>query len=156
MKLHGGNGRAVIYTDEREITNENIIKVLRDTFPTHLANASRIDYLLDFEEGIQPQLRKKVTRKEIDAKCIDNVANEITEFKTSFVWGNPITLVSRGEKDSGKKNENRGITRLNECYSAEFLGKKQQELARYVEIGGIGHTFIDIARDWREGKSYFI
>ena len=155
MELVDGIGRSVIYTDEREINNDNIIKVLRETFPTHLANAARIDYLLNFEAGVQPQLRKKVTRKEIDAKCIDNVANEITEFKTSFVWGNPITLVSRGEKDSGKKNENKGIARLNECYSAEFLGKKQQKLARYVEIGGIGYTFVDIARDWRVGKSYY-
>lgn len=153
--LGDGVGRAVIYTDEREITSENIIKVLQETFPSHIGNAQRIDELIRFEAGVQEQLRAKVTRKEIDSKCVDNVANEITEFKTSFVWGNPITLVQRGEKDSGKKAENKAITRLNECYSAEFIGRKQQELARFVEIGGIGHTFIDINRYWREGKSYF-
>lgn len=153
--LGDGVGRAVIYTDEREITSENIIKVLQKTFPSHIGNAQRIDELIRFEAGVQEQLRAKVTRKEIDSKCVDNVANEITEFKTSFVWGNPITLVQRGEKDSGKKAENKAITRLNECYSAEFVGRKQQELARFVEIGGIGFTFIDINRYWREGKSYF-
>ena len=153
--LGDGVGRAVIYTDEREITSENIIKVLQETFPSHIGNAQRIDELIRFEAGVQEQLRAKVTRKEIDSKCVDNVANEITEFKTSFVWGNPITLVQRGEKDSGKKAENKAITRLNECYSAEFIGRKQQELARFVEIGGIGFTFIDINRYWREGKSYF-
>ena len=153
--LGDGVGRAVIYTDEREITSENIIKVLQKTFPSHIGNAHRIDELIRFEAGVQEQLRAKVTRKEIDSKCVDNVANEITEFKTSFVWGNPITLVQRGEKDSGKKAENKAITRLNECYSAEFIGRKQQELARFVEIGGIGFTFIDINRYWREGKSYF-
>lgn len=153
--LGDGVGRAVIYTDEREITSENIIKVLQETFPSHIGNAQRIDELIRFEAGAQEQLRAKVTRKEIDSKCVDNVANEITEFKTSFVWGNPITLVQRGEKDSGKKAENKAITRLNECYSAEFVGRKQQELARFVEIGGIGFTFIDINRYWREGKSYF-
>lgn len=153
--LGDGVGRAVIYTDEREITSENIIKVLQKTFPSHIGNAQRIDELIRFEAGAQEQLRAKVTRKEIDSRCVDNVANEITEFKTSFVWGNPITLVQRGEKDSGKKAENKAITRLNECYSAEFIGRKQQELARFVEIGGIGFTFIDINRYWREGKSYF-
>lgn len=153
--LGDGVGRSVIYTDEREITSENIIKVLQETFPSHIGNAQRIDELIRFEAGVQEQLRAKVTRKEIDSKCVDNVANEITEFKTSFVWGNPITLVQRGEKDSGKKAENKAITRLNECYSAEFIGRKQQELARFVEIGGIGFTFIDINRYWREGKSYF-
>ena len=85
MRFGDGIGRAVIYTDERDINNDNIIKVLRETFPAHLGNSARIDYLLNFEAGLQPQLRKKVTRKEIDSKCIDNVANEITEFKTSFV-----------------------------------------------------------------------
>ena len=153
--LGDGVGRSVIYTDEREITSENIIKVLQKTFPSHIGNAQRIDELIRFEAGVQEQLRAKVTRKEIDSKCVDNVANEITEFKTSFVWGNPITLVQRGEKDSGKKAENKAITRLNECYSAEFIGRKQQELARFVEIGGIGFTFIDNNRYWREGKSYF-
>lgn len=153
--LGDGVGRSVIYTDEREITSENIIKVLQETFPSHIGNAQRIDELIRFEAGVQEQLRAKVTRKEIDSRCVDNVANEITEFKTSFVWGNPITLVQRGEKDSGKKAENKAITRLNECYSAEFIGRKQQELARFVEIGGIGFTFIDINRYWREGKSYF-
>ena len=153
--LGGGIGRAVIYTDEREITEENIIRVLQETFPTHLANAAKIEELLRFEAGVQPQLRAKVTRTEIDAHCIDNVANEVVEFKTGYDWGNPITLVQRGEKDSGKKDENKGIARLNEAYASEFLSKKQQELARYVEITGVGYTFVDINRYWREGKSYF-
>ena len=153
--LGNGIGRAVIYTDEREITSENIIRVLQETFPVHLGNAAQIDYLLRFEAGEQPQLRKKVTRTEIDSKCIVNLANLITEFKTSYVWGAPITLVQRGQNDSGTKDENKGIARLNECYSAEYIGRKQQELARFVEIGGVGNVFVDIKRDWRDGKSFF-
>lgn len=157
MNILGSSiGRAVIYTDEREITSENIIRVLQATFPIHLSNANRINELIEFEAGRQPQLRAKVTRTEIDSKCIDNVANEISEFKTSYVWGNPITLVQRGKKDSGKsKNENEGIARLNEAYSSEFLGKKQQELGYYVENTGVGYTFVDVNSRWREGKSYF-
>lgn len=156
MNIFGdGVGRSVIYTDEPEITTENIIKVLQETFPKHIGNSARIDELIRFEAGVQPQLREKVTRKEIDCKCIDNVCNEIVEFKTSFDWSNPITLVQRGDKDSGKRNENEGISRLNECFAAELLGKKQQQLARFVEIGGIGYTLIDINRRWRDGKSYF-
>ena len=150
-----GIGRAVIYTDERKITMDNIIKVLQETFSAHIGNANRINELLRFEAGNQPQLREKVTRKEIDAKCIDNVSAEVTEFKTSFIWSTPITLVQRGKKDSGGKSENEAISLLNECYSAEYIGRKQQALARFVEIGGIGYTFIDVKRRWREGKSYF-
>ena len=153
--LGNGIGRSVIYTDERRITTENIIKVLQETFPAHVGNAVRIDELLRFEAGEQPQLREKVSRKEIDARCIDNIANEITEFKTSYVWGTPITLVQRGQTDSGKKDENKGIAQLNEGYSSEYIGRKQQELARFVEIGGIGYTFVDVQRDWRDGKSFF-
>lgn len=155
--IGSGIGRSVIYTDVKEITSENIIGVLQDTFPLHLANSAVIDTLIQFEAGNQPQLRAKVTRPEIDSKCVDNVANEIVEFKTSFVWGNPITLVQRGSKDSGvsNKTENEGIARLNECYASELLSKKQQELAYFVETTGIGYTFIDVNTRWRKGKSYF-
>ena len=123
----------------------------------HLVNSGECEKLLRYEAGIQPLPQEKLTRKDIDAQVVDNVANEITEFKCAFVWGNTVTLVQRGETDTGSdnKNENKGIALLNEMYSSEFNGKKQQELARYVEICGVGYTFIDVNTRWRKGRSYF-
>lgn len=148
-------GRAEIFTDEREINENNIMRVLQDAYAKHTVNANRIDYLLGFEAGIQPLQRDKTVHPEIDIQSVDNVAHEITEFNLGFKWGNPITIVQRGEKDSGKSDETLAISLLNECYSAEDIKSKTQKLGRFVEIGGVGYTYVDVKSDWEEGDSYF-
>lgn len=148
-------GRAEIWTDVPEITSKNIIPILRQAIATHTANAMRIDYLLRYDEGEQPLQRVKTYRADINCECIDNVANEVTEFNLGFKWGNAITLVQRGESDSGTKDEPQAITLLNECYSAENIDSKHQRLGRFVEVGGVGYTYVDVKRDWMPGDSYF-
>ena len=148
-------GRLEIFTDEPEITEKNVIRVLRNALPKHLINANRCDFLLNYEAGKQPLKRIKTYRKDINIEVSDNLANEITEFKLGFNWGNPITLVQRGEQDSGKKNETKPISLLNECYRAEKHEAKTQQLARFVEICGIAFTYIDINTEYQDGDSYF-
>jgi hypothetical protein len=149
-------GRRNIYTAEREITSENIIQVLQDTFLLHQENTLMSQYLLDYDSGIQPILqRSKAVRPNICNKVIDNIASEITEFKLGFNWPTGISFVRRGEKDSGKGNELDGLTLLNECYEAENIKSKRQQMARYTEITGWGYMFVDPNTDWHEGDSYF-
>ena len=38
-------GRRVIYTDETEITADNVASVVQDAFPAHAANRDDINYL---------------------------------------------------------------------------------------------------------------
>ena len=94
-------GRAQIFTDEPEVTSENIIKVLRKSLPRHLANANRCEFLLNFEAGIQPKFGEKKFRKDIDFWCIDNLAHKITEFKLGFNWGSFNYLFSKSFKIQG-------------------------------------------------------
>lgn len=149
-------GRKILYTDVPEITESNVIDVLRKAISGHEENATRIDYLLRYEAGEQPLPRKKVNRKEIDILCVDNVANEIAKSHIGYKWGVPITIVQRGEKDNGKENETEAISLLNECYEAQSIRKKTQELARFVEITGIGYTYVGINTEWEdESDSYF-
>ena len=151
-------GRREIFSDVTEVNSENIIKVLRQAFTTHQINANDCNFLLNYEAGQQPIMREKKYRSDIDCLCIDNVANEITEFKLGFNWGYPITLIQRGESDSGKDNklETEAIALLNECYESEGMKNKTQELARFVEITGIGYVYIDTKTDnYDEGESYF-
>lgn len=149
-------GREKIYTSEQVITMDNVIDVIRKVMPIHEKNVTRMKFLDEYEKGFQPILRKKKYRPDINVQTCDNVANEVTEFKVSFHWGNPITLVQRGE------NEENGITdainELNACYEAEEIRKKTQHLARNVEIGCLGYTFVDInldKQDIEDGGSYF-
>ena len=148
------NGRAVIFTDVLEINSENVGKVVSKAMEQHLLNSKKIQNLIEFEAGEQPIVRTKKYRPDIDCKCVDNVANEITDFKLSNNWGNPITLVMR-EKDSDDKTISKAVSELNKCFDAQDYKSKQQELARYVEIGGVGYTFIDVNTDYEEGESPF-
>lgn len=148
-------GRRVIFTDIEKITNENVVEVIANAMSDFMANAADCNRLLNIEAGYMPLTREKTVRADIDIQTVDNIANEIVEFKKSFHWGIPFTFIQRGTHDSGNENEVDAISELNECYAAENLGKKQNALGRFVEICGIGYTFVDIKPNWVEGDSYF-
>lgn len=148
-------GRYELLTDEQEITYENIIPILQQVFPLHQSNAIEINSLLEFEAGNQPLQRTKKYRPDIDCKCVDNVAHEIAKFHIGYKWGIPITIVQRGGKDSGNKNEVDAITLLNEQYEIQQIRKKTQRLARFVEICGVGYTFVDVNTEYEDGDAYF-
>lgn len=150
-------GRREIWTDEREITAANVVSVLQNAWADFTANRADCDFLLKYEKGNQPLQREKTYRSDIDIQCIDNVANEVTTFKTGFMWGNEITLVQRGRVDSGadNKTEHEAIALLNECYHMESVKAKTAQLGRFVEITGIGFTFTDVNMDYADGESYF-
>ena len=148
------NGRAVIFTDVLEVNSTNVGEIVKKAMEQHLKNSKTIENLIKFEAGDQPIIRTKKYRPDIDCKCVDNVANEITDFKLSYNWGNPITLVMR-EKDSDNKTISKAVAELNKCFDAQDYKSKQQELARYVEIGGVGYTFIDVNTEYEDGESPF-
>lgn len=148
-------GRNVLYTDVKKVDKDNIAEILRQVMPYHETNANDIKFLLDYEAGLQEKFRTKKYRPEIDCWCVDNIANEVTEFKLSFNWGNPITLAMRDRNDGSNREIADGIFELNKFYDLQGNRSKQQELARYVEIGGVGYTFVDINTDYVEGESPF-
>ena len=145
-------GRQVIYTPERYITRENLINVLTSARSVHMQNVSDIKYLLRYEKGDQPLNREKIMRPEIDICDVDNIANQVTEFKLGYDWGYPITLIQRGQKSDSNAES---IALLNDYYELAGNRGKQQELARYVEITGVGYTYIDLNTEYEEGDSPF-
>lgn len=151
-------GRKKIYTDVDVITKDNVCDVLRKAMTTHEINRASIEFLLNFDKGLQPLVREKTVRPEINIESIANVANEITEFKLGYFWGNPIALVQKSDKlpvGSDKTVDNSAIAILNDFYYAEQKDSKDQELARYIEICGVGYQMIDIKRNPQDGDSPF-
>lgn len=144
-------GRAEIFTDVMEITKENVIDVLQEAMQIHEQNADNMDFLIRYEAGEQEIEREKVYRSDIDCKCVDNVANEITEFNEGFHWGCPITLVQNGENVENTK----GIAELNEQFALGNGRKKEQQIARFTEITGIALEYIDLNDEWEDGENYF-
>ena len=151
-------GRKRIYTDVAEITSDNVISVLQEAIPIHEQNRTEIAYLLNYEKGLQPLKREKKIRADINIEVCDNIANQIVEFKLGYHWGNPKSLVQRGDRDlssSDPDNDDDAITLLNQMNEDENAFAKDQELARYIEICGIGYQMVDIKRDYEEGGSVF-
>ena len=144
-------GRGTIYTTEPVITRDNLLDVLMAAKSTHMMNVSDIKYLVQYEKGNQPLPREKKVRKDIDICDVDNIANQITEFKLGYDWGYPISLVQRGARNINSE----AVSLLNDYYELAGNRGKQQELARYVEITGVGYTYVDINADYEEGDSPF-
>ena len=145
------NGRIKIKTEVPVINRDNIISVLQKAWGFHQINAQRIKELIDFEEGIQPLQREKTFRPEINCEVIDNIANQITEFKIALNYGNPITFKKRDHVEGMIE----AVQEWNNQYILTDADSDNQELARYFEIGGIGNTFIDVNTEWEEGEPYY-
>jgi len=146
-------GRKRIYTDFIKIDEKNILEVLQDALIIHGTNTCMINYLLQYEKGSQPLTREKTIRPDINVEVCDNVANEVAEFKLGYNWGNPIEITQRSNDLPDGANEstsNSAITLLNNMLKSEFKNSKDQEMARYVEIPGIGYQLVDIKRDYED------
>ena len=151
-----GKGRSIIYTSYKEITAENVIEVVVDAMNLYRENSNDCQFLLDYASGEQPLVRKepKRTMTWIDCQAVDNVALEICDFWRGFGWGNPISLVLRGDaKDADEKSK--GIAELNYCYSATGSERALQLMADFIVKCGICYTLIDINKEYEEGDSYF-
>lgn len=148
-------GRKNLFADVEEVSADNVLKIIEAVKPDFQTNQMACDRLLIIESGKMPINRVKSVRPDIDVQTVDPIAHEITEFKEGYHWGNLINFVQRGLKDSSSGNDNEAIALLNECYAAENAGRKQKKLGHFVEITGIGYTFVDIKPDWVDGDSYF-
>ena len=154
--MYHKTGRIKIFTDQRVITKDNVLSVLRKAYSKHKKNASDIQFLIDYERGEQPLQRPKNIRADINIQANDNLANYIKEFKIGYFWGTPVTLVQRGDNEHHKTNsetDSVGISALNEMLkNGNSIGKKNMELAEFVEVSGIGHRIVEIKRDFGDGE----
>ena len=144
MNLHG---RRMITTDEREVTNSNILKILDKSFIDHSVNRIEIDYLYKYYKGEQPILyRKKAVRPEICNKIVENRANEIVSFKVGYICGEPIQYVGRSSGDSISK----GILQLNEMMFSECKPSQDKEIFEWQMICGTAFRLVlpdDVSTD---------
>ena len=151
-------GRREIFTDVKEITKENISKVLADAFETHLLNVKEIKYLQDYERGVQPILNRiKEVRPEINNKIVENHAAEITAFKVGYVFGSPITFVQRANVDldgNNGNNDDKKLAILNEMMFEEGKAAQDQVLGKDISVCGVGYRIV-LPKRVKDGVSAF-
>lgn len=139
-------GRQKIFCDEPEITRDNIIEILQKAYAKHRQNVLEMQFLIDYERGIQPLQRQKNIRPDIDIRTNSSLPNYIKKFKLGYHWGSPVMLVQRGNKELHNTNsdtDDSGISALNEVLkNGENIGFKDQQMAEFIEICGIGHRMV--------------
>ena len=151
-------GRREIFTDVKEITKENIAKVLADAFEIHKLNATEITYLQEYERGKQPILKRiKEVRPEINNKIVENHAAEITAFKVGYVFGSPITFVQRASVDmdgNSGASDDKKLAILNEMMFEEGKAAQDQMIGKDISVCGVGYRIV-LPKKEKDGVSAF-
>lgn len=129
-------GRRVIYTDETEITAGNVVDVIRDAFPTHIANREEINYLYNYYKGKQPILERiKEVRPEINNKVVCNIAYDIVDFKVSYLLGTAFSYVS-------DKDKSEPVALLNDYMNQAGKETLDREIVEWNHICGTAYRYV--------------
>ena len=135
-----GFGRVVIYTEESEITADNIVQELDKALAYHNINVAAIEYLDRYYRGDQPILyREKKIRPEINNKIVENHALEIVDSKVADLFGEPIQYVLGDSEDENKAT---AINLLNKYMKSEDKAALDIERARWAGIAGTSYFYV--------------
>lgn len=137
-------GRRKIYSsyESKDLNADVLLKILPQVLREHEINAGEIDYLYNYYKGKQPIWEKeKIVRPEINNKILENHAYEIVEFKKSYVLGEPIQYVQKGEKDGQKINPE--ISLLNKFMESEDKASLDKEIAEWQYICGTAYRWVE-------------
>lgn len=151
-----GFGRDIITTPYDKVTRDNVIPIIQAAMPIFQQNAADSDFLMKFDAGEQPLIRAnaKKVMPWIDCQAVDNVAHEITDFWQGFMFGNPITLVQRGDSEQSDEKAD-GLRKLNNSYIATGSARDQQRIGNYITKCGHCYTLTEINSEWEQGESVF-
>lgn len=135
-------GRRPVLANVTEITDENLLEVLRSAVSVFDLNAADCDWLYGYYRGKQPILgRIKRERPEICNTIVENRAYEIVTFKTGrFLYKN-IQYTNRAENNVEEVNE------LNRIMYGEGKAGKDRVLVDWLHITGHGYRLITVAND---------
>lgn len=132
-------GRKVIYSRFKELNDENIVLAVNQADADHAFNSMEEKYLYDVYRGKQDVLdRKKETQSEICNKIVENRANEIVNFKSGYVYGEPVQYVARNTDEYVAK----AISLLNEMMVSINKPALDKEIADWRNISGVGYRLI--------------
>jgi len=141
------SGRKVLYSNEEEITAENVVKVLNKVLPDFAKNQREIDYLYRYYRGRQPvDHRVKKFRPDIKNTVVENHAYEIVSFKTGYGFSEPVQYVRRAAVKATEEKENSDVTdkvmRLNELMAYENKSVKDKDIAESFNVCGTAYRMV--------------
>lgn len=131
-------GRNRIYASSEEISEGNVLEVLRNALPYHVENMMAEDYLYRYRKGEQPIIgRTKKIRSDIKNICVQNVASEIVAFKNGYFLTQPTYYVARKEKNAKK------VAKLNDYLYASGKHSADNTVVDWFHTVGIGVMYVE-------------
>ena len=128
-------GRAQILSDADEITENNVIDVLTKAMTVHERNAFEETYLYNYYLGQQPiRYKVKQYRQDVNNRIVENRAQEIVTFKSSYALGEPVQYVLR----SGITNGLEALNQINDWMFSRKKAAEDKRLANWMHICGVG------------------
>ena len=95
-------GRRRIFTDETEISTENVIAEVEAAFLVHSDNRTEIEKLYEYYRNKTAiEAKTKAVREDINYKIGEARCLEITNFYKGYIFGEPIQYVRREKSQSG-------------------------------------------------------
>lgn len=135
-------GRRDIFTAVDELTEDNVIDEVNSALVYHLMNVQEEDYLYWYRRGFQPVLdRQKTYNDFVCNKIVVNVANEVCDFKSGYLFQDPAAYVSR---KSGKKNK---VDKLNEYLHRSGKQTADNQLADWFHMVGKAALYVEPSDD---------
>ena len=134
--LNGGLtfGRQRIYTEEKEITEQNIKNILNDALSIHNKNVTEMDRLINYYLGRQDILdRQTPYTSEVNNKIVINYAQSIVRDIVGYTFGKDIEYVQKKSKDIDAVEE------LTDILQYEDISLTDIVTAMYASICGIGY-----------------
>lgn len=139
---------------KEELNEKTLAQILPEVLREHEINANEIDYLYNYYKGKQPILNKeKKVRPEINNITMENHAYEIVEFKKSYVYGEPVKYVQKGEKNGDRLNPE--ISLLNKFMESEDKSSLDKELAEWQYICGTAYRWAEVDKESEEDDAPF-
>ena len=126
-----------VNSDDISQNEKNISDILNHVWLSHHNNAGEIEYLENYYRGYQPILgKRKDVRPSINNIVVENNAYFVVNFKTGYVFGEPIQFIQRGDI----ANPEVGV--LNGYAIAVDKYDKDCDLAEGIYTSGIAHRLV--------------
>lgn len=151
-------GRQKIFTDilpTGNVARDIIIipQILAKAIPVHNGNVSKIDKLVDyFYNYTDIELKKKVSRPDINNKISVPRANTTVTTINSYCFSNPFKFISlQAEKEITEQ-----LKEFNDCCELDNYSTKLIETTEWSGVAGIGYKFVSKPnqRDLQDGRFF--
>lgn len=148
-------GRTRIYANDfsGQLDSEALAKLLHEAFEVHKKNRDEIQFLYDYYRGKQNIINRdsKKIRPEIDNRVVENNAKLVADFKTGYIWGEPIqlirnnngtALITKDEKNQKLQEKDNQVTILNEYFQECGKTRKDKNCGFWTVVCGQGYMCV--------------